>query len=81
MQTLIFILISAVAVLFAGGSFYVATKERKERKQKEKELEEARENAQHMAQANEIKENANSGNLDNDINYMGDVLHQLAEKK
>ena len=80
MQTLISILIAAVAVLFAGGSFYVASKERKERKQKEKELEEARENAQNMAKANEIKENANSGNLDNDINYMGDVLHQLAKK-
>ena len=81
MQTLTSILIAAVAVLFAGGSFYVASKERKERKQKERELEEARENAQKMAEANEIKENANSGNLDNDINYMGDVLHQLAEKK
>jgi flagellar basal body-associated protein FliL len=81
MQTLISILIAAVAVLFAGGSFYVASKERKERKQKEKELEEARENAQNMAKADEIKENANSGNLDNDINYMGDILHQLATKK
>ena len=40
MQTLISILIAAVAVLFAGGSFYVASKERKERKQAEKELRE-----------------------------------------
>ncbi len=80
MSYVISILISAVAVLFAGGSLYVAHKERKERKAKEKELEEARENAQHMAEANEIKENANSGNIDNDINYMGDILHQLAQK-
>ena len=80
MSYVISILISAVAVLFAGGSLYVAHKERKERKAKEKELEEFRENAQHMAEANEIKESANSGNLDNDINYMGDVLHQLAKK-
>jgi hypothetical protein len=34
-----------------------------------------------MAEANEIKENANSGNLNNDVEYMGDILHQLAEKK
>ena len=81
MQTLISILIAAVAVLFAGGSFYVASKEHKERKQAEKELREIQENAQKMAEANEIKENANSGNLNNDIEYMGDVLHQLAEKK
>lgn len=81
MQTLISILIAAVAVLFGAGSFYVASKERKERKAKEKELEEIRKNAQNMAEANETKENANSGNLDNDVEYMGDILHQLAEKK
>ena len=80
MTYVISILIAAVAVLFAAGSFYVVHKERQERKAKEKELEEARKNAQHMAEANEIKEHANSGNLDNDINYMGDVLHQLAKK-
>ena len=81
MQTLISILIAAIAELFAGGSFYVASKERKERKQAEKELRVIQENAQKMAEANEIKENANSGNLNNDIEYMGDILHQLAEKK
>lgn len=81
MQTLISILIAAVAVLFGVGSFYVASKERKERKQAEKELREIQENAQKMAEANEIKENANSGNLNNDIEYMGDILHQLAEKE
>ena len=81
MQIIISNLIAAVAVLFAGGSFYVVSKERKERKQAEKELREIQENAQKMAEANEIKENANSGNLNNDIEYMGDVLHQLAEKK
>ncbi len=81
MQTIIIILVAIIAVLFGVGAFYVATKEHKERKQAEKELEEARENAQNMAEANEIKENANSGNLDNDINYMGDILHQLAKKE
>ena len=35
MQTIISILIAAVAVLFAGGSFYVASKERKERKERD----------------------------------------------
>ena len=80
MSYVIYIIVAAVAVLFAGGSFYVAHKEHQERKAKEKELKEARANVQHMAEANETKENANSGNIDNDVNYMGDILHQLAQK-
>lgn len=81
MQIIISILVAIIAVLFGVGAFYVATKEHKERKQAEKELREIQENAQKMAEANEIKENANSGNLNNDIEYMGDILHQLAEKE
>ena len=81
MQIIISILVAIIAVLFGVGAFYVAAKEHKERKQAEKELREIQENAQKMAEANEIKENANSGNLNNDIEYMGDILHQLAEKE
>ena len=80
MQIIACIAVAVAAVLFGVGSSWLAAKERKGRKEKEKELEEARENAQHMAEANETKENANSGNIDNDVNYMGDILHQLAKK-
>lgn len=81
MQIVTSIIISIIAVIFGGGAFYIAHKEHKEKKETEKKLAEAYENAEKMAKANEVKENANSGNIDNDVNYMADVLHQLAEKK
>lgn len=74
------ILICAVAVLFAAGVFWIATEEYKNRKAAEKKEREVNEHAQNMAQAGETIENANSGSLDNDINYMGDVLHQLHQQ-
>ena len=84
MQTLISILIAAVAVLFAGGSFYVANKERKERKQAEKELREKIEHenkaAEIINEANKTKADAISGDIDNDLNYMAGKLHEYASK-
>ncbi len=84
MQVVISILIAAVAVLFAGGSFYVASKERKERKQAEKELKEKKENEQKAAEiiseANDTKNDAISGDIDNDLNYMAGKLHEYASK-
>ena len=84
MQTLISILIAAVAVLFAGGSFYVASKERKERKQTEKELREKIEHenkaAEIINEANKTKSDAISGDIDNDLNYMAGKLHEYASK-
>ena len=80
MQIVIFILIAIIGVLFGAGAFWVAAKEHKERKEKEKEINKAYENAENMAKADEVKENANSGNFDNDINYMADSLHKLAKK-
>ena len=84
MQTLISILIAAVAVLFACGSTYVASKERKERKQAEKELKEKKENEQKAAEiiseANDTKNDAISGDIDNDLNYMAGKLHKYASK-
>ena len=84
MTYVISILITVIAVLFAGGSFYVATKERKERKAKEKELEERKKNEQKAAEiiteANETKENASTGDIDNDLNYMAGKLHDFAKK-
>ena len=74
------ILICAVAVLFAAGAFWIATEEHKKRKAAEKKEREVNEHAQNMAKADEVKENANSGNFDNDINYMADSLHKLAQK-
>ena len=84
MQTIITILIAAVAVLFAGGSFYVANKERKERKQAEKELREKIEHenkaAEIINEANKTKSDAISGDIDNDLNYMAGKLHEYASK-
>ena len=80
MQTLILILISAVAVMFGIGAAWIAADEKKKRKAAEKKEREVNEHAQNMAQAGETIENANSGNLDNDINYMGGVLHQLHQQ-
>lgn len=74
------IIICAVAVLFAAGAFWIATEEHQKRKAAEKKEREVNEHAQNMAQAGETIENANSGSLDNDINYMGDVLHQLHQQ-
>jgi Tfp pilus assembly protein PilO len=84
MQIVISILIAAVAVLFAGGSFYVASKERKARKQAEKELREKIEHenkaAEIINEANKTKSDAISGDIDNDLNYMAGKLHEYASK-
>lgn len=84
MQTISFIIIAALAVLFGVGSFYVASKERKERKQAEKELKEKKENEQKAAEiineANDTKNDAISGDIDNDLNYMAGKLHEYASK-
>ena len=84
MQIVISILIAAVAVLFGVGSFYVASKERKERKQTEKELEEKIEHenkaTEIINEANKTKSDAISGDIDNDLNYMAGKLHEYASK-
>ena len=84
MQTIIFILIAIIAVLFAVGSTYVANKERKERKQAEKELREKIEHenkaAEIINEANKTKSDAISGDIDNDLNYMAGKLHEYASK-
>ena len=84
MQILISILITAVALLFAGGSFYVASKERKGRKQAEKKLEEKIEHenkaTEIINEANKTKSDAISGDIDNDLNYMAGKLHEYASK-
>ena len=84
MQTIVFILIAIIAVLFAVGSTYVANKERKERKQAEKELREKIEHenkaAEIINEANKTKSDAISGDIDNDLNYMAGKLHEYASK-
>lgn len=84
MQTVVLIIITAAAVLFGAGAFYLAARERQERKAAEKELREARENEKRAAdiitEANETKQEANTGSLDNDINYMAGKLHEYASK-
>ena len=84
MQTIIIILIAVIAVLFAVGSSWLAAKERKERKQAEKELEEKIEHenkaAEIINEANKTKSDAISGDIDNDLNYMAGKLHEYASK-
>ena len=84
MQTIIIILIAVIAVLFAIGSTWLAAKERKERKQAEKELEERidHENkaTEIINEANKTKSDAISGDIDNDLNYMAGKLHDYATK-
>ena len=84
MQTIIIILIAVIAVLFAVGSTWLAAKERKERKQAEKELEEKinHENkaTEIINEANKTKSDAISGDIDNDLNYMAGKLHEYASK-
>ena len=84
MQTIIIILIAIIAVLFAVGSTWLAAKERKERKQVEKELEEKIEHenkaTEIINEANKTKSNAISGDIDNDLNYMAGKLHEYASK-
>lgn len=83
MQIIICIAITAGALFFGIGSFYLATKTRKENKALENEIKEARENEQKTAEiiteANKTKAEANSGDIDNDLNYMAGKLHDLAK--
>jgi hypothetical protein len=84
MQIIGLIFIAVAAVLFGAGSSWLAARERKERKEVEKELREARENEQKAAdiitEANETKQDANSGDIDNDLNFMAGKLHDYAKK-
>ena len=84
MQIIGLIFIAVAAVLFGAGSSWLAARERKERKEVEKELREARENEQKavdiITEANETKQDANSGDIDNDLNFMAGKLHDYAKK-
>ena len=84
MQILICIIITACVLLFGVGAFYLATKERTERKETEKKLAEAYDHetkaAEIITEANKTKAEANSGDIDNDLNYMAGKLHDLAKK-
>jgi len=84
MQIIAIIFIAVAAILFGLGSSWLAASEHKELKKKNKELKEAQENEQKAAdiitEANETKAEANSGDIDNDLNYMAGKLHDYAKK-
>lgn len=86
------ILICVFLTLFAIFAFYVACKEKQERKEIEKEkaeIEQAKKESEENAkrkeqatiQANETKANARTGNHSDDLNFMANKLHEYANKK
>ena len=84
MQIVLLIAIAAIAIAFGLGAFLYAHNEHKERKATEKKLTEAYENekkaAEIITEANETKQDAISGDIDNDLNYMAGKLHDYAKK-
>jgi hypothetical protein len=84
MHYVIIVLIAIAAILFGVGSAWVAAKEHKERKETEKKLNEAYEHetkaAKIIDEANATKQDAISGDIDSDLNYMAGKLHDYAKK-
>lgn len=80
MSTMILIAIGAIIVMFGGLAFYLADEEKRQRKQIEKELQEAKENEKRKAEANKTKADARTGDHERDLNYMADRLHEYANR-
>lgn len=84
MKTILLIIICVLMAVFAIGAFILAQEEKKRRKQTEKKIMEAyeRENkaAEIITESNKTKAAANTGNINNDINFMANKLHDYANK-
>ena len=80
MSTMVLIAIGAIIVMFGGLAFYLADEEKRQRKQIEKELQEAKENEKRKAEANKTKADARTGDHERDLNYMADRLHEYANR-
>ena len=80
MTTVILIIVCALIVLFGGFAFYLAGEEKRQRKQIEKEIQEAKENEQRKAEANKTKADARTGDHERDLNYMANRLHEYANR-
>ena len=77
---MVLIAIGAIIVMFGGLAFYLADEEKRQRKQIEKELQEAKENEKRKAEANKTKADARTGDHERDLNYMADRLHEYANR-
>lgn len=84
MQTVVLILICVIVALVAFGGFYIAAVEAKQRREYERLYKEAQTNADKAAEiiteANGTKEAANTGDINNDLDYMANKLHEYATK-
>lgn len=84
MKTIIIILMAILGVVFCAGAIYVIHEERRKRKETEKKLKEAykyeNKAAEIISEANNTKNDAISGDIDNDLNYMAGKLHEYASK-
>lgn len=82
MKYVIFTVVIVVVILFAISSFLLAQVYRKEVKTKDKELKEARENAERTAEiiteANKAKADARSGDHKRDLDFMANKLHEYS---
>ncbi len=85
MKYVIFTVVIVVVILFAVSSFLLAQVYRKEIKTKDKELKEARENAERTAEiitdANKTKADARTGDRMRDLDYMANKLHDYSAGK
>lgn len=81
MAKVVLFIITLLALAFA---YYVELRADAREKAAEKRAREAEENGAKLAdkitEANEVKEDANSGNFDTDFNYMAGKLHEYAQK-
>lgn len=80
MSTIILIAICVIIVMFGGFAFYLAGEEKRQRKQLEKEIQEAKENERQKQEANKTKADARTGDHKRDLDYMANRLHEYATR-
>lgn len=82
MTLIVGVIICAMAIFFAVGSFRLAQEEKKQRKELEKEVEnlKSKETKESKIDHETIEqiETVNTGNIDADFNNGVNLLHQLA---
>lgn len=80
MATVIIILICLIVCMFGGFAFYLAGEEKRQRKQLEKEIQEAKENERQKQEANKTKADARTGDHKRDLDYMANRLQEYAHR-
>ena len=66
--------------MFGGFAFYLAGEEKRQRKQLEKEIQEAKENERQKQEANKTKADARTGDHKRDLDYMANRLQEYAHR-